>query len=255
MNGNPALGIRYFFTGLKLLFSDGIRPYFFAPFALNILLFGGLIYLSVQQVNAWIDGILGFIPGWLDFLNWLLWPLFILLLLVIVMYSFTLIANLIASPFNALLAEKVEQKLTGQTNVTPIDWQALVVLIPKSIGRELIKLAYYLPLTLLLVIMMFIPVINIMAPLLWFLFGCWMMAVQYCDYPADNNNISFTDLKKALRKNRLTGIGFGAISTATTMIPLVNLVAMPAAVCGATVFWVSQLENQLPEKSAPAHGK
>jgi CysZ protein len=244
MTGNPVEGVNYFLAGMKLLFSKGIRPYFFIPLAINILLFGVLIYASVQQVGTWIDGVLGFIPGWLDFLYWLLWPLFILLLLAIVMYTFSVIANLIASPFNALLAEKVEQKLTGQLNNSPLDWKALVAMIPRSIGRELLKLVYYLPLLLLLVILMFIPVINLASPALWFIFGCWMMAVQYCDYPADNHAIAFGKLKGALRQARLTSIGFGAMSTLTTLVPVVNLVAMPASVCGATVFWVNALQEK-----------
>ena len=42
--------------------------------------------------------------GWL---HWLLWPLFVLTVLIVVFYAFSLVANVIAAPFNSLLAERV----------------------------------------------------------------------------------------------------------------------------------------------------
>lgn len=106
--------------------------------------------------------------------------------------------------------------------------------------RELSKLAYYLPRLLLLLILSFIPVVNILAPFLWFLFGAWMMAIQYCDYPMDNNKVSFRQMKVMLAKRRLTSVSFGAIVQVGMMIPLVNLVVMPAAVIGATLYWCEE---------------
>lgn len=61
------------------------------------------------------------LPNWLHWLDWLLWPIVVLALLIIVFYSFTLVANLIASPFNGILAEKAEAILTGRSLDEPID--------------------------------------------------------------------------------------------------------------------------------------
>lgn len=74
-----------------------------------------------------------------------------------------------------------------------------------------------------------------------------MMAIQYCDYPMDNNKVSFKDMKEALKQRRLTSLGFGGLVSIGMMIPLVNLLIMPAAVVGATIFWVEEYASDQGE--------
>ena len=50
-------------------------------------------------------------------------------------------------------------------------------------------------------------------PVLTFLFTCWMMAIQYCDYPFDNHKISFGIMKNALGERRSQSLTFGALIT------------------------------------------
>ena len=239
MKGNPAKGAGYLLKGLSMLPDPAIRPFVLIPLIVNILLFVGAIWLLLTQFDVWIDFLLGYLPDWASFLEFLLWPLFALMVLVVVYYSFTLVANLIAAPFNGFLSEKVERKLRGEV-VTDEGWQAIIALVPRAIGRELSKLAYYLPRFVLLLILTFIPVLNIAAPFLWFLFGAWMMAIQYCDYPMDNNKVSFKQMKELLKARRLTSVGFGGLVQLGMMIPVLNLVLMPAAVVGATCYWVEE---------------
>jgi CysZ protein len=156
-----------------------------------------------------------------------------------VYYSFSVVANIIAAPFNGILSEKVEQRLRGVT-ITDSGWKEILALIPRTVARELSKLFYYLPRLLFLMILTFIPVLGMVAPVLLFLFGCWMMAIQYCDYPMDNNRVSFRDMKDSLKQRRLTSVGFGGLISVGMMIPLLNLLIMPAAVVGATIFWVEE---------------
>lgn len=72
------------------------------------------------------------------------------------------------------------------------------------------------------------------APVLWFLFSAWMLAIQYCDYPFDNHKVSFADMRRALRQHKTDNLQFGALVSLFTMIPILNLVILPVAVCGAT---------------------
>lgn len=238
MQGNIVSGADYLFKGFQLITQPGLRLFVLIPLLINIIIFSGLMWLSIQQFSSWIETTIGWLPDWLDFLRWVLWPMAIIFLLATVTYCFSIIANLIASPFNGLLAEKVEEKLTGQPLAGPEGFAQLLLLIPKSIARELQKLVYYLPLAIVALIITFIPVINIIAPIVWFLLGSWMMSIQYCDYPMDNNQQSFKSMRKTLSERRLTSSGFGMIVMAGTMIPIVNFVIMPAAICGATAYWV-----------------
>lgn len=105
-------------------------------------------------------------------------------------------------------------------------------------AREWRKLMYYLPRALLLLALYFVPGIGqTVAPVLWFLFSAWMLAIQYCDYPFDNHKVSFADMRRALRQHKTDNLQFGALVSLFTMIPILNLVILPVAVCGATAMW------------------
>ena len=67
-----------------------------------------------------------------------------------------------------------------------------------------------------------------------------MMAVQYIDYPADNNKLSWADMMVWLRQRRWQSLSFGAVTYAALLVPVLNLLIMPAAVAGATLFWVGK---------------
>ena len=45
-------------------------------------------------------------------------------------------------------------------------------------------------------------------------------------------------MKLMLKSDRFTAIGFGGLTQVGMMIPVLNLVLMPAAVVGATIYWV-----------------
>lgn len=237
----PALsGPQYLGEGLKLMLSPGLRLFVLLPLTINLLLFIGLIVLAMQQFGGWVDTFMPNLPDWLSFLEYLIWPLFVLLVLVIMFFSFTLLANIIAAPFNGFLAEKVEVVARGRDDFPPFSWNELLAMMPRTIGRELRKLAYFLPRAIPLLILTFVPVLNLIAAPLWILFGIWMMAVQYIDYPADNNKLGWDDMLAWLREKRWQSLGFGGAVYVALLIPFVNILVMPAAVAGATLFWVRE---------------
>lgn len=244
MRGNLVTGADYLFKGFHLITQPGLRLFVLIPLLINISIFSLLMWLSVQQFAEWIDSLLGAIPSWLDFLRWVLWPLAIIFLLATVTYCFSIVANFIASPFNGLLAEKVEERLSGDPIDGPQGFTQLLLIIPKSLGREVQKLLFYIPLALIALIITFIPLVNVISPIVWFLLGSWMMAIQYVDYPMDNNQLSFKAVKTTVAAKKLTSGGFGMLVMAGTMTPIINFVIMPAAICGATAYWVEELKKQ-----------
>ncbi len=239
LKGNPVTGARYLLRGTRMLTEPGLRRFVIIPLLINILLFVSAIYLLVQQFSLWVGYWLSFMPDWLSFLDWLLWPLFALLVLVTVYFGFGVVANLIAAPFNGLLAERVEERLRGVVSADT-GWSDLLATVPGALWREVAKMGYFAPRFVGVFVLSLIPVLNMAAPLLWFLFGAWMMAIQYCDYPMDNNRVSFSGLRDHLRSQRLSSLGFGSLVALAMLVPVVNLLVMPAAVIGATIFWVEQ---------------
>jgi CysZ protein len=233
-------GPQYLKEGLKLVLSPGLRLFVILPLLINLIVFTGLIVLAVQQFSGWVEAFMPSLPSWLSFLEYLIWPLFVALVLLMVFFTFTLLATIIAAPFNGFLAEKVEVVVRGQDDFPPFSWGELAAMVPRTMSREMRKLGYFLPRAIGLLILSFIPVVNIIAAPLWLLFGVWMMAIQYIDYPADNNKMSWQDMLAWLRSNRWQSMSFGGITYLALLVPGLNVLMMPAAVAGATVFWVRE---------------
>lgn len=236
-------GISYVFTGLSLIMQKGIRPFVLVPLLINIVVFSAGIWFASSQVDHWMDRLLGWLPSWLFFLEWILWPLFFVAIFFAVFYSFAIIANLIAAPFNAILAERVEQRLKGLPVSEFQGYKTLPSIIARTFRSEASKLFYMAKWLILLLIITFIPVINIIAPFAWALYGAWMLAVEYADYPMGNHELYFKDELPALKKNRGHALGFGGTLSLMMIIPFVNFLAMPVGVAGATAFWVDQLRK------------
>ncbi len=242
-------GLGYFLAGAKLIVQPGLRQFVLLPLLANIIIFSLALWAAVRQIGYLNDWLEQGLPDWLGWLSWLIWPLAILALLLCIALLFGTLANWIAAPFNGLLAERVEQHLTGQP-LPDTRLAALIQDLPRIFKREWLKLKYYLPKALGCLVLFFIPVVGqTLAPVLWFVFGAWMMGIQYCDYPFDNHKIPFNTMRQALGQQRITTLGFGAVVTLFTTIPLLNLVVMPIAVCGATLMWVEQHRAaQLPAR-------
>jgi len=241
MQGNFAHGASYLGRGASMLKHPALRPFVLIPLLVNIVIFGGLIWYGMSYLSDLMDDWLGKIPDWLDFIKWILWPVIGLTVSLVTGYLFTALALIIASPFNALLAEKAEELITGKEVGSLEGLGAALMAMPRGILRELSKLIYYVPMAVFVLILSFIPVLNVVAPVLWFLLGAWMMSIQFVDYPMDNHQLSFTDVKEAVRSRRLSSMGFGGVVALCTGIPIVNFFVVPAAVVGATLLWCEEL--------------
>ena len=242
---NSHSGMHYLLEGVRLIRQPGLRRYVAIPLLVSVVFFSVAVFGLTHWLEQLIALLLGYLPGWLDWLQYLLWPVFAVAGVLIIFYSFSLITNLIAAPFNGMLAEAVEKYLTGQ----PIDtggWQALLKDFIPSILSELRKLLYFLLRALPLGILFLIPGINIAAPFIWVLFSAWMLVIEYVDYPMANHLLHFSTQRKLLRKRRVLSYGFGGSSLLMTMIPVVNFFAMPVSVAGATAMWVGELREQVP---------
>lgn len=237
-------GIAYLFKGLSLITKKGIRPYVVIPLLINIGIFSFAIVMAKSQFEIVMTKLLGWLPSWLSWVEWLLWPLFALLILIVIYYVFTVIANLIASPFNSLLAERVETHLNGLPLPEFKGYKAMMKTVGKSLVSESRKIIYMLKWLPILIIISIIPAVNFLAPFAWGLYGSWMLALQYTDYPMGNHELFVKEELALLRKHRGRSLGFGGAVTLMTTIPFLNFFAMPAAVAGGTAFWVDTLSKE-----------
>ena len=232
-------GIKYVTAGFGLIIKPGIRLYVLIPMLINAILFAGVITFGAHMLNDFINTTL---TGWLEWLRWLLWPLFVIIALTVVFFCFSILANLIAAPFNGFLAEAAEAHITGVTLSDTDGFLQLPTLIKKAIKSEFKKFTYFIVRIIPLLILFIVPVVGQMvAPFLWFIFGAWMLALEYMDYPMGNHGIIFPEQRQVLANKRQLAFGFGLGALLLTLMPVINFIAIPVIVCGATKLWVERL--------------
>ncbi|TEW54961.1 sulfate transporter CysZ [Psychromonas sp. RZ22] len=241
----PLTGIGYLIKGTQLLRHPKLRVFVLIPLLINILIFASAFWFLFSSITEWINSYIGDLPDFLSWLSYLFWPIIIFSILFAFSFVFSTIANLIAAPFNGLLAEKTENLLTN-SSINDDGWKELLKDLPRIFKREYQKWVYFLPRMLLCLILFFIPVIGqTIAPVIWFIFAGWMMAIQYADYPFDNHKVPFAKMKKILIARFGKNITFGMVISICTTIPVLNFIIMPIAVCGATAAWVDIYKNQV----------
>lgn len=233
-------GYRYGLSGLRWLLRPGIRLFVFVPLVFNALVFAagtrwlfGFLGDAQQAIVSWL-------PDWLDWLSWLIWLLALIAVLVIVWSSFTMIANLLGSPFNGLLAERVQRMLAPGVRFPELSLAREIIRAPLA---EVAKLGYFALLGIPVLLIALIPAVNVVAPVAWAAYGCWLLAVEYCDYPLSNLGLRLRQERRLLGERRWLALGFGAGVMTMTIIPGLNLVAMPAAVIGASRLWAERLSG------------
>ncbi|KMT64238.1 sulfate transporter CysZ [Catenovulum maritimum] len=232
------MGIEYLFRGFGLLNQKGIRKYVYLPILLNVILLSVSFYWLYQELSGLKAFLEGFFPSYLSWLADILFPLSLIGVMFFFSLVFTSINNFIAAPFNGLLASKIEQMHLSEAEQAKIPQFKLSEEVGRALTREWQKMVYYIPRALFFfVLFMTIPIVG---QLLWLGFIAWMMAVQYCDYSYDNNGISFIEMKNELWRHKADCFSFGFIVSFLTMLPIINLIIAPAAVCGSSLLWVEK---------------
>ncbi len=224
---NPLFAVSCLVKGFTLLPTKSLRKYFLIPLIINIVLYSVALLLGYYYISDLINQ---FIPEWLSWLEWLLWPLLLFSFLITVFFTFTILANLIAAPFYSLLSLKTVELLTGQkSSIEEQPWT-------KVFFAELKRAGYLLSRMLPLLFLFIIPVVNIIAPFIWALFGAWGMALEFMAYPLENRGLLFSEQKQLLKSVRLSGLGFGGVTVLGLTVPVLNLIVSPAAVIGASIY-------------------
>jgi CysZ protein len=239
-----------FIRAVPMLLSKDLRLFILIPLIANFALMGLIYMVAFSYFQSLLDSAMGYVPDWFSFLNWLFYLIFGAIISVLLFYSFSVGINILAAPFMAFLAEKVEEKETGKVFDERLTASVVMKIIGRSLQRECQKILYFLPRFLLLLILSFIPIVNVIAPVLLLLFSTWMLALQFMDYAFDNNQVKFHDMRMALRSKPLLCWTFGGVVMVGLAIPFLNLFMMPVAVVAATLLWVSVFRSEHGDFSA-----
>ena len=223
---NPLIAAGFLYRGMKLLTNPQLRLFILIPILINIVLYGAALALGYYYVDRFIAQ---FIPASLQWLSWILWPLFFISFFVAGFFTFTVLANLIAAPFYGILSAKTLAVISGKAHIAE---QPVLRVIAAELKRALYIMIRMLP----LLVMFFIPVINIIVSFALSLFGAWCLAMEFMAYPLENEGLLFADQKRLLKTVWLGALSFGAVTMIGLTLPVLNIIIGPAAVIGSTMY-------------------
>jgi CysZ protein len=243
--GNPVLGGAYVLRGLALITRPGLRRYVALPLVLNTLVLAALVVWSSRSFEHLLDWTLSRVaPGLDGVLRALAWLVFAALAGWLVFHVFVITVTILGSPFYALMAQKLEAQLTGCREQAPFRLRALAQEMCYTLGQEARKAVYFALLVVPCLLLFLVPGINVLAPFALVLYSAWTLGLECIDFPLSAHRIPFRRQRRLARRKLLRTLGFGGTAVLLTLIPGLNLVAIPAAVAGATALWVDRVRAE-----------
>ncbi len=223
-------GSRYLIEGLSLLRHPAIRPHALIPLAINALIFFAITIAGILWLPDWLAQQIDSLAAGLSWLSWLLWPLLVIIVIVAAAFVSLLLAGIIAIPFSPYLSAAVMAHIEGHDVADDSPGFSLTA----TLGNELEKLFYAARLSIPLLLLSFIPVVQVIASPLWLLYAAWTLALEFSDYPFEHRGMNSKQGRQQLARRKGLAFGFGGTTLALSMLPLLNLLTIPAAVAGAT---------------------
>ena len=227
-------GLDCFGHGARLALAKPLRRFVWVPMALSFFTLSLLLVPGHRAVETTVTWMVGFVPGWLEWLGTGLALLLYVLGVVVALWAFGFVSVLLASPFLGTLSARAEREAFGDG---PNHHESMARAVASTLAREGRKLTYHLPRLAGLFVLTLIPIVNVAAPLLWLAFGAWMLALHFVDYASENRGLKLDDTIALLRSNPVPTLGFGAVVALLMAVPFAALVVIPAAACGGAVLW------------------
>lgn len=248
---------RGFFTVARaarfLKTNPSLAGYVVIPFTINVSVFslaiwGGVIFFKdtmsryLPQGDAWYWPLLAYF----------LWFIAILATTVLVFFSFAVIGNLIASPFNELLSEKTEEFITGEKTEIPFSLRQFGSDAVRIMSEESRKMAVFISGMFFLFLLNLLPGIGSLAyAILSAVWTVFFLAIEYTWYVFARKRLRFADQRRFITSHLPLVSGFGCGLLCLLAIPLLQLFTIPLGVIGATQLVLETFpQNIAPEPSS-----
>jgi CysZ protein len=248
---NIISGIKAYFGAFSLISKLKLWKYFAIPmlisFVTAIAVFGSAYVLSdnigtfISQIWVWdwgketFSAISSFIGG--------------LIIIIIGLILFKHIIMALSAPFMSPVSEKIEAHLTGnpphshrRTSFMQQLWRGILIN-----GRNLVM---ELLLTIPILLLKFIPIVNIFSTILLFLVQAYYAGFGNMDYTLERH-FKYKESLQFVRKHRGLAIGNGIVFILFLLIPVIGVIlVLPLSVTAASIKTVEAL--QLKNKTSNA---
>ncbi len=228
-------GMFAYIGGLKMLLAESrLRSVLWQMIGvllvLMLLLSAGAFWLSSTLMEQ-------FIPtgdAWyITVLDWLVWLFSTLMAIVVGVLSYMTLASVIAAGWLDTLSARADGR--KETEGAGGWWQQA----GRSLGNIVMPLLQFLPYALGSLLLLLVPVIGAaLASVLWAYAGLRLLGFEIMDAPASRRGWDWSQRKQELQQHRWFYIGFCGIAALMLMIPLLNLLVLPAAVVGLSRHYI-----------------
>ncbi|MDO6595959.1 EI24 domain-containing protein [Oceanihabitans sp. 2_MG-2023] len=165
----------------------------------------------------------------------------------LILYKHIIMA--LSAPFMSPVSEKIETHLTGIESHSHRDtsfqeqlWRGIRINI-RNLGKELLF-------TIPLLILKFIPIVNIFSTVLLFLMQAYYAGFGNMDYTLERH-FKYRESIQFIRKNRGVATGNGILFMLFLLIPIIGVIlVLPLSVTAASISTVNLLKEESENKNA-----
>lgn len=250
---NIASGIKAYFGAFSLISKLKLWKYFAIPMFISLItavaVFGSAYGLSDNIA----DYITSKFPSWNSY-SWLKTTFRIISGLIIIVIGLILFKHIImalSAPFMSPVSEKIEAHFTGNPAHSHRETTFMQQLIRgiRVNGRNLLM---ELLLTIPILLLKFIPIVNIFSTILLFLVQAYYAGFGNMDYTLERH-FQYKESVQFVRKHRGLAIGNGIVFILFLLIPVIGVIlVLPLSVTAASTRTVEalQLKNNLPPNAS-----
>jgi CysZ protein len=228
-----------FRAGRLLWYNPRLLKYIAIPFLINVVVFTLAIFFGFEFFQYVLSRYLPEGSAWYwSVVQYGLWVVASLVTLVLVFFSFTVVGNLIAAPFNELLSERTEELLLGKSCEEAFSFGTFFRDMGRSWLTQLKKLTVFAVAMLILLLLNLLPFVgSLFYGILSFVLTLFFLGWEYLGYVQERKRASFKQQKQYLlqRKSLISGFSCGVLLLLA--IPFLQLLCIPLAVIGATLLW------------------
>lgn len=218
--------------------------YLIIPFFINFIISIILWVFLFNLIQGFVLGfsILSMIPA---FFTGIISLIVVIISLLVTIYLFFLLANIISSPFNGLLTDKMLSK-AGIQSESKVDFISLIIReVIRAIKFELMKLLLIIFLFLLGIIITAIPVLGVfIATIINFTGNTYLSLVDYFDPGLSYLGFNVSEKFRYVRRIIKQSWSFFLFSGFFMYIPLINIIYIPLAVVTANLVIIEKQKSE-----------
>jgi CysZ protein len=153
--------------------------------------------------------------------------------LAVLVVSFTVIAQVIGQPFYERISDRIEHRLGSPPAGTDAPWWRS---FPRASLESAVLLAMTLAVSAPLFLFGLLPVAGqTLVPVAQALVAGFFLAVELLAIPLQRRGLHLAGRLRFVWRHRAQTLGFGVTAFLLFLVPLMNVLAMPGAVVGATL--------------------